>query len=264
MKRSGSGRIFVLLGIVLALISGAGVFYVLATAVPPPQVVQTTPLVVAFQQIPGRSEISPDQIGQVEWPQTIPTPIGAYADTTEVVGQIAKNPIYPGQTINQEMVIAKGTAEAQHSNAALIIEKGQVAVAIGVGLDSSVAEAVQAGDRVDLIVTYNVDVQSLLPGQNNVQYNVSQKTLENVLILQVGPWPREVGEQSSQGGGPISVITLQMPEQDAVALRHIQNTATSYAFVLRAANDEQIFTTEPVTIEYLNKRFNFGIPGLGQ
>ncbi len=262
MKRSGSGRIFVLLGLVLALISGVGVFYVLATAEPQATPVQTTQLVVSFQQIPGRSEISPDQIGQVEWPQTVPTPTGAFGTTADVVGKIAKNPIYPGQTINTDMVISKGDAEAQHSNAALIIEKGQVAVAIGVGLDSSVAEALQAGDRIDLIVTYNAQIQNAIQGSS--QYEVSQKTLENVLVLQVGPWPRQVGEQSSQGGGSVNVLTLQMTEQDAIALRHLQNTASSYTFVLRAANDEQIFTTEPVTLEYLNKRFNFNIPGLGQ
>ncbi|MDL1895720.1 Flp pilus assembly protein CpaB [Anaerolineae bacterium CFX7] len=264
MKRSGGGRIFIILGFLLAFISGIGVFYLLATAEPQAVPVQTSKLVVSFQQIPGRSEISPDQIGQVEWPQTVPTPLGAFAEPTEVVGKIARNPIFPGQTINSDMVISKDDAEAQHSNAALIIEKGQVAIAIGVGLDSSVAEALQAGDRVDLIVTYNVELQNPLAGRNNAQYSMSQKTLENVLILQVGPWPREIGEQSSQGGGPVNALTLQMTEQDAVALRHIQNTASDYAFVLRAANDEQIFTTEPVTIEYLNKRFNFQIPGLGQ
>lgn len=264
MKRSGGGRIFIILGLVLAVISGIGVFYLLLTTQPPPQQVQTTKLVVSFQQIPGRSEISPDQIGQVDWPQTVPTPLGAFAEPTEVVGKLAKNPIYPGQSINSDMLISKADAEAQHSNAALIIEKGQIAVAIGVGLQSSVAEALQAGDRVDLIVTYNVDTSNPLPGQTNAQYGVSQKTLENVLVLQVGPWPRDIGEQSSQGGGSVNVITLQMPEQDAVALAQIQSSASSYTFVLRSANDEQIFTTEPVTIEYINKRFNFKIPGLGE
>lgn len=264
MKRSGGGgRIFVILGLVLALISGVGVFFVLATAEPQAAQVQTTQLVVSFQPIQGRSEISPDQVGQIEWPQTVPTPIGAYAAPSDVVGKIARYPISPGQPINSEMVISKEDAEARHSNAALIIEKGQVAIALPVSLSSNVAEALQTGDRVDLIVTYNVQLQSTITGQSG-PYIVTQKTLENVLILQVGPWPREVGEQSSQGGGSVNVVTLQLPEQDALAVQHIANTAQTYAFVLRAANDEQIFTTEPVTLEYLNKRFNFNIPGLGQ
>ena len=163
------------------------------------------------------------------------------------------------------MVISKGDVEAQHSNAALLLEPGQVAVAIGVALGSSVAEAIQPGDRVDLVVTYNVELQNPISNTGNGAYVVTNKTLENVLVLEVGPWPRDVGEQSSnQGGGAVNIVTLQMVEQDALTLKHIENSAASYAFVLRAANDEQIFTTEPVTIEYLNKRFNLNIPGLGQ
>ncbi len=261
----GGGRIFVILGIVLALIAGVAVFIVLAQAEPQPVEVPTTKVVVAFQQVASRTEISAEQVGEVEWPLRVPTPIGAFERPADVVGKLSKQPIYAGQPIITDMVISKEDAEAQHSNAALILEKGQIAVAIGVSPSSNVAEALQAGDRVDLLVTYNVEVQNPVTNQGTGTYIVTQKTLENVLILQVGPWPRDVGEQSSsQGGGAVNIITLQMVEQDAIALKHMENTVSSYAFVLRAANDDQIFTTEPVTIEYLNKRFNFNIPGLGQ
>lgn len=261
----GGGRIFVILGFVLALIAGIAIFVVLANAQPQPEVVPTTKVVVAFQEIAARTEISADQVGQVEWPVPVPTPIGAFGDPADAVGNLAVNPIYAGQPIIDKMVISKADVEAQHSNAALLLEPGQVAVAIGVSLGSNVAEAIAVGDRVDLLVTYNVEVQNPITNQGTGAYVVSQKTLENVLILQVGPWPRDVGEQSSsQGGGAVNILTLQLPEQDALTLKHIENTASSYTFVLRAANDDQIFTTEPVTLEYLNRRFNFNIPGLGQ
>ncbi|MCC7163174.1 MAG: Flp pilus assembly protein CpaB [Anaerolineae bacterium] len=261
----GGGRIFVILGFILALIAGVAVFIVLASAEPQPTQVPTTDLVVAVQQIPARSEVSPDQLGLVPWPVPIPTPIGAYASPAEVVGQLSLVPIYVGQPVIDDMVISKGDVEAQHSNAALLLEEGQVAVALGVSLGSNVAEAIQPGDRVDLVVTYNVEVQNPISAIGSGSYVVTQKTLENVLILQVGPWPRDVGEQSSsQGGGAVNIVTLQMVEQDALALKHIESTAANYAFVLRAANDEQLYTTEPVTIEYINRRFNFNIPGLGQ
>lgn len=260
MRRGG--RIFVILGLVLALISGAGVFVVLASAEPQPVEVPTTKLVIAFQQIPSRSEVAPDQVGQVDWPERIPTPIGAYQDPGEVIGKLTKAPIYPGQPIVQEMLIEKDEVQVQHSNAALILEKGQVAIAFGVTLNSDVAEAIQAGDRVDLIVTYSAQVQD--PAGQQASYVVTQTTLQNVLVLQVGPWPREIGEQSSTGGGPVSIITVQVPEQDALVIKHVENTASVYSLALRAANDDQLFTTEPVTLEYINKRFNFNIPNLGQ
>lgn len=263
----GGGRIFVILGIVLALIAGVAVFYVLANAEPQPVAVPTTKVVVAFQQVTARTEISADQVGQVDWPARVPTPINAVEKPADVVGKIAKSPIYAGEPIITDMVISKGDIEAQHSNAALLLEKGQVAVAFGVSAGSSVADALQPGDRVDLIVTYSAEVQNAVAGQNTGAYVVSNKTLENVLILQVGPWPRDATDKAAtqnNSNANITIVTLQLPEQDAIVLKHIENTASSNAFVLRAANDDQIFTTEPVTIEYLNKRFNFNIPGLGK
>lgn len=261
MRRGG--RIFIILGIVLALISGVGVFVVLASAEPQPVEVPTTKVVVAFQQVPSRSEVGADQVGQVDWPQRIPTPIGAYEEPSEVIGMLAKVPIYPGQPIIREMLISKDDAEARHSNAALILEKGFVAVAFGVTLNSDVAEAVQAGDRVDVLVTYLANVENPQGGMTN-EYVVTQTTLQNVLVLQVGPWPGEASQQSSSGGGGVNVITVQVPEQDALVLKHVENTAQSYSLVLRAANDEEKFITEPVTLEYIDKRFNFNIPGIGQ
>jgi Flp pilus assembly protein CpaB len=263
MRRGG--RIFIILGLILALIAGAGVFYVLATAEPQPLETPKTALIVAVQNIPSRSEVSADRIQSVDWPLSIPTPIGAYASPSEVVGQLSLVPIYPGQPIVDAMVISKEDAEARHSNAALILERGQVAVAFGVTLSSNVAEAIQAGDRVDLLVTLSPQIEQ---AGSTGPIVVSQKTLENILILQVGPWPADVGEEASSegggGGGASSIITLQMNEQDALTLKHIEVLASNYAFVLRAANDEEIFVTEPVTVEYLNQRFQFNIPGLGQ
>lgn len=264
MRRGG--RIFIILGIILALIAGAGVFYVLATA--EPQAVETpkVPLVVAVQKIEARNEVSADRIQSVEWPASIPTPIGAFSNPADVVGQLSLVPIYPGQPIISDMVISKNDAEARHSNASLILEKGMVAVAFAVTANSNVAEAIQAGDKVDLLVT-------LSPQLANEQSNaggplvVSQKTLENILILQVGPWPSQTADTSntnSTGATTSTIVTVELTEQDALTIKHLEQQATSYTFVLRAANDDQIFTTEPVTLDYINKRFKFNIPGLGQ
>lgn len=260
MRRGG--RIFIVLGLVLAIISGIGVFVVLANAEPQPVVVPTTKLVVAFQQVPSRSEVSADQIGQVDWPQKVPTPIGAYEQPADVVGKLALQPIYPGEPIINQMLISKEDAQARHSNAALILEKGMVAVSFGVSPESNVADAIQAGDRIDLVVTYGAEVGSTSASTPGFATGVTQKTLENLLILQVGPWPRE-GDQAANNANA-SIITLQVQEQDAMVLKHIEGSASSYAFVLRAANDDEIFTTEPVTLEYINKRFKFNLPGLGQ
>ena len=260
MRRGG--RIFILLGLVLAVISGVGVFIVLANAEPQPVTVPTTKLVVAFQQVPGRSEISADQIGQVDWPEKVPTPIGAFEQPADVVGMLSLEPIYPGEPIINQMVVSKADAQAHHSNASLVLDKGMVAVSFGVSSSSDVADAIEAGDHIDLIVTYNAntgDTQS--PGFST---GVTQKTLENLEILQVGPWPHGNAGDSGGTASSANIVTFAVQEQDAMVLKHIEGSASGYTFVLRAANDDEIFTTEPVTLEYLNKRFKFNLPGLGQ
>src|SRR4029078_12754356 len=113
------------------------------------------------------------------------TPIGAFASPADVVGQLSLVPIFPGQPIIDEMIISKSDAEAHHSNASLILEKGMVAVSFAVTAGSDVAEAIQAGDRVDLLVTLSPELQNQQSAVAGPPL-VSQKTLENVLILQVG------------------------------------------------------------------------------
>lgn len=260
MRRGG--RVFIILGIVLALISGLAVFVVLAAAEPQPVEVPTTKVVIAFQPIGERSEIAADQVGEVDWPQRIPTPIGAYNKPVDVIGKLSKVPIYTGEPIITDMLIDKADLKETKSNAALLLEPGKVAVAFGVSMGSDVAEAIQAGDRVDLLVTYNVNIVG--SSTQNAQYQLTQTTLQNVLVLQVGPWPHSVPEGSkteTSAAGQVNIITVQLDEQDALVLKHIEETAQATNFVLRSANDDQTFSTEPVTIEYLNKRFNFNVPG---
>lgn len=258
MRRGG--RTLVILGIVLALISGAAVFVVLATAEPQPVEVPTTRVIFAFQQIPERTEVTADQIGQVEWPLRIPTPIGAFAEPNEAIGKLARVPIYPGQPLVEQTLIDKSQLKENKSNAALILEPGMVAVAFGVNVTSSVAGAIQAGDRVDLLVTLAAEQAS---ATGSAGYFATQTTLQNVLILQVGAWPQGEGEESTKNASA-AVVTVQLTEQDALALQHIDQTAANYSLALRAANDDQVFSNEPVTLEYINRRFNFNIPGSGQ
>ena len=152
MRRGG--RVLVILGMVLALIAGAGVYVVLANAEPQAAPIKTTKLVMSVQDIVERSEVAPEQVAQVDWPVTIPTPVGAFADPADAVGKFAKVPIYPGQPLVGEMLIDKSELKDTHSNASLILEKSMVAIALPVTINSNVAEAVQAGDRVDILATF--------------------------------------------------------------------------------------------------------------
>lgn len=259
MRRGG--RILVLLGIILGLITAGGAFLALSTAQPQTQQVPTQPVVIALQNIPSRTEINPQALGIQQWPE--PIPAGASAKIEDVAGKLATVPIYQGQIILPQMYIDKGKAQVSGSNASFIVPDGKIAMAFTIDPVSSVANAVQAGDSVDLLLTLS---PSSIPTQTTTTRTattgtegepVTQLMLQNVPILQVGSWGVQAGGQQQQAPAA-NILTFALDRQDALALKSASEQG-SIQLVLRRAGDDKVESTEPVTLQYLNKRFNFNL-----
>ena len=132
-------------------------------------------------------------------------------------------------------------------------------MAFPVSLNTNVAQAIQAGDRVDILATFTA--QPVAGTQNaGPPLTASQRLLPDVLILQVGPWPVAGGKTDTS----FAVVTFQLKEQDALVLKYSMEQSGTLTLVLRAANDHQLDNLEPVTLEYINKRFGFKFPTQGQ
>lgn len=260
MRRGG--RVLVFLGMVLALIAGGGVYVVLANAEPQAEPVKTTKIVMSVQQITERSEVGPDQVAQVDWPVTIPTPIGAFAKPADAVGKFAKVPVYAGQPLVANMLIDKTELKDTHSNASLLLEKGSVGIALPVTINTEVADAIQAGDRIDILATFTVQPVAVGTTSAGPPFITTHRLLQNVLVLQVGPWPNPTTK--SQGGGPTNVITLQLNEQDAQVIKYSLENSNGLTLVLRAANDTELASPEPVNLDYINRRFGYRFPTTGR
>lgn len=258
MRRGGS--VLILLGIILGLVTAAGTFLVLSTSQPQVEQVRTRQVVIALQNIPARSEIRPEALGTQAWPEPIPT--GATDRIDDVVGKLATVPIYQGEVILPQMFIDKAAAGGAGSNASYVIPDGKVAVAFPISPLSSVANAIQVGDTVDIMLTLNpgglpnTGQASTGPTVGTEGQAVSQLMLQDVLILQVGPWTSGTSNQNSGAAGDI--VTFALDRQDALALKSAREQGT-IEFALRPAGDHKAVTTEPVTLQYLNKRFNFNL-----
>lgn len=250
-----AGTVLFLVGTLTAIIAGIVVFIILLNSQPKPEQVPTTKLVIAFQNIGARSAIIPEQVGLADWPRAVPTPIGGFEKTADVVGKMVSSQVPPGQPIIQGMLIDPKASLETHSNAAFILEKGTVAMALPVTVKSNVAEALQTGDRVDMLVTLHSQTAAGSAAVNPMSNAVTQRLLSDVLILQVGPWPPPGAKQ--QAAASTTVVTFQLKEQDALVLQHIQEYASSFTLVLRPANDHDLVTLEPVTLDYINQRFGF-------
>jgi Flp pilus assembly protein CpaB len=248
-----TGWVLLIFGFLISTVAGLGVFVLLTINQPKPASVETTKLVVAFQNISPRTEITNGQVGTADWPSAIPTPTGGFADPADVVGKLANTTISPGQPVVAAMVIDKSQIQETHSNAALILAKGTIAKAMQVNIVSNVAEAIQAGDRVDVIATF------ANPSTIGQASSITQRLLADVLILQVGPWPKP-GAKDQSGTTGTSVITLQLTEQDALALEYATEHAATVTLFLRPANDHDILTLQPVTLDYIFQRYGYRLP----
>ncbi len=254
MKKGG--RIFVLLGLVLAVIAGGGVYFALLTATPPTTAPKTVDVLMAVQGITAKSEIAPEQVQSMPWPEGVPTPAGAFAQPTEVAGTIAVVPVLPYQAITKDMVVTKDENDKSHGYASLLVEKGSVAMAFPVSLSSNVADAIQAGDRVDILATFTVQPVTATGQPQGITQTKTQRLLADVLILNIGSWPPP-GNKGAAPAGDSKIVTFQVTEQDAMVLQHSIQKADVLNLVLRSSNDHEMWTLEPVNIEYIDKRFGF-------
>jgi len=143
-----------------------------ATPLPTQELVD---VVVAVQPINRGTVIEPGTVELRPWPKdAIPENTNFIFELEEVFGLIARTDLYVEQPVLLSMVVPDlANLSAVGSDAAAIIPRGSVAVAIPVDRLTSVAYAIQPGDRVDVIasllyVDIDSDFQSILPNSVNI------------------------------------------------------------------------------------------------
>ncbi|MDE3090433.1 MAG: Flp pilus assembly protein CpaB [Chloroflexota bacterium] len=263
MRRGGT--ILILLGIILGLVTAAGTFITLSTTQQGQQVA-TRPIVIAIQNIPNRSEIRPDAVGILAWPEAS-IPSGAFEKVEDVAGKLALEPIYQGQLFLPPMIIDKSQAKDTRTNASFLVPEGKVAVAFSIGSVTGVAGALQPGDTVDLLLTLNpsalqqtTTTRTTTAPTGTEGQPVTQLMLQDVLILQVGTWASVAPTAGQpQAAAAADTITVALDRQDALALKSAREQGLIDLALRHAGDHKAAPATEPVTLQYLNKRFNFNL-----
>lgn len=268
---SRRGRLLILLGLILALITAGLAYYFLQLGVAPPpeEEVRTQPVLIALQPIEERADIPVEAVGIKEWPQDL-VPVNALNNPADVVGKAALVPIMEGQIIRSEMLLDKERVLEEGSFAAFAIPEGKVAFAVPVDDIHSVAGAIQAGDFVDVLVTITFEAQKATgvvteEGEEEVQpvqVLATQLTLQDVEVLRVGAWnvppPTEEGEPILP---PQDFLTLLVSQQEALVLKYARDDPNyNVDFALRSVEDHTIVSTESVTLQYILTRFNVTTP----
>ena len=265
-KNSRRSKVYIVVGIIAALIVAATVFIALqATNMGPEVQVETRTVVVAAAEIPARHAITEADVTTREVPAD-PTNAGAFATVEEAVGRVTGVPIAPGQLVGPS-VLASTTEGMTYS----ILAPGEAydpsgpdwrAVSVTVPATNAVGGTLAPGQRVDLIVTLPV----------NPEAGIAERPPE-----EPGEEPTDDPDAATAAvmAGPSTKVTLQslsilFRDGDIYILRADLGTAEkiaeltasggSFTFVLRPEQDDRTAETDGTTIDHLIEEYEFPLP----
>jgi len=277
------GRVFLILGVVLALLAGAAV-YVLASRSRPQPVPQVT-VIVASADIPARTFITDDNaktlFATARWPATI-VPPDTILTTGDVLGKVVVDHVAKGAPIMKANLSANKTTG--QTGLSIEIPMDYVAEAIAISDVNGVAGALSPGDYVAIVVSAPL-VGAATPGPVGAGTPtqpqpatagasptaptslgsiplITQTTLQRVRVLAVGQ--RSTASAPPAGGnappapsGSAPTVTFLLSHQQALEVKHMKDAGFLIDIVLRRYDDPKIDTqTVPVTRDYVEGKFN--------
>jgi pilus assembly protein CpaB len=273
LKRSN--RLVLLIGVFLAIVAFVGVVVLIGnppktgeTVAPP----TTGPVVVAKVEIPLSTRIRPDQV-EVKTLALTARSVGAFEDVSQVVGQIARQPVAAGAQITATTLNGGLTGQVIDVQT----PAGQRAIAVRVDQISGVGTVIKTGDYVDAILGLTEEqFASIAPDPANEGFvivtNPGPKGATVKLILQgmqvlgallppVAPTTTTGGAAPAASGAPAAsappgtvlneqqeIVILSVSPQQAEVIRYAQLQAQpllTLSLVLRSPDD----FVDPVTGE---------------
>ncbi len=300
MRRRRNRTLLLLIILIMVLMVAALLLLPRITAPSAPAATPTPPflqsIVIAAQNIPRGAVITASDVTLRGWPVEV-LPEGAFTDTEQVVGKIARVDI-PRQKpiVPEDLTTTPVEAARLGSEAALFVPPGKVAFAFPVDEAAAVAFNIAPGDKVDVLVTFSfvkpvdeelarrlialgleppaaIQAAMMDPKRLVASYQVSQLVLQNVEVLAVGPFEAPARPQpapvATPAPGPTPTppprprqqfIVLLVSQQDALMLQWLRESGAVVDFALRNPTDNQTVQTRPVTLEALLERMGLSIP----
>ena len=289
------GRIFIIIGVFLGLLTMVAALIILSRPEAPPALStptapKTTKVVVAVQNVGEGTKVVPQAV-ELREQEINEVPPGALVYVSQALDKIARITINQGQIVQESMLTTEEEIISSGRNASILIPKGRVAIALPLDKLSSVGYALEHGDSVDVLLTMkfiDVDEQSqtelplVLSGTNcpgcvptnpQLPRMTTQLLVQDAQVLKVGIWTPSTSQvqptlqpgQSREATTPTPVpppdiVTLMVNHQDALVVKYARESGARYDLVLRSSGDHDLVTTEPVTLDYMLARFGIVVP----
>jgi pilus assembly protein CpaB len=175
-----------------------------------------TQVLVAKRDLLVGERITPDSLGWQDWPDTGATSIAFFVQSKvpdaikSFENAIVRQELVSGEPVTAKKIVA---VNATTSSMAALLTPGMRATAVAISPDSSVAGFVLPNDRVDIVLTRELQIQS--NGQTRPQ-TISSTILENVRVLAIDQAVAQAKDQKSMAG---STATVELTATDAEKLR---------------------------------------------
>jgi len=232
----GKRKSFMLLGVAVAI---ALVTSFLIYRVLPKQTdvnaatIQTQPVTVALADLGWGKVLAKEMMKTVPYPKEY-VPPGSFSDPNALTGRVLLYPVKANEPIFESRL---APASIKTGGVAAVITSKKRAVAVKVDKIIGVAGFINAGNRVDVLVT-------IASGKTSAP--VTKTVLENVLVLAVGPDLEKKGKEPS----PTDVITLEVTPEEAEKLA-LASTEGKLQMALRNYNDGEDVVTKGITVPTL-------------
>lgn len=244
-------RLVLIVGLLIAVLAGVGTFVLSSgskSEAPPP--VQTTDVLVASHDIPPRTALTAADLKVQKYPVDI-APATALKKPEDVIGKIVQVAISAGEPILPTKFATAGAATFTvfPPNAQPVagqpIAAGTPdyrAMSVTVADANAAGGAVQVGDIVDVLFTFQFDPSKFLTGNdpNRIPDFSSKVVLQNVAII----------------ARLAAVYTIRTDAQTAEKISYLSSAGGQMQFLLRQAQDQRQAATSGATFGDV---FKFGI-----
>ena len=253
MKSRRSGMILILFGAIVAVLVAVMVFSVTRQATAETKV-ETADVVLVAREVPERTLVTAEDLSVKRVPADTIAP-GTVTSRQQATGKMTTTRLYPG-----EMILAARLADTKgQSGMAYALDKGKVLITFPAS-DIVGTGALRVGDTIDILVTYHEGDQNG-GGQATSQGMppTTQTTMQNLTIVSLGSGVNANKSGPTSGGG--NLVTFALDHQEALLLKALKDgDGVNLEVVLRAAGDEEIVKTQPVTIQTIIERYRLRSP----